>query len=347
MGPLRQVVRSASLRGYPELAHSVGIDPITAMRRVGLPRRSLDDPENRISADAVARLLELSAQESGVEAFGLRLASTRHLSNLGPLALVLRQEPTGLQVLETLCRYMNLLNTSLVTRVESHGGIVVIAQDVLLDRPGPARQSVELAVGVMFRLLRDVLGPAWSPRGIGFTHRPPHDPSFHREMFGLKVDFDAGFNGVVCSRADLEAQLPRTDDDMARYARAFVERSLGRAPEDPVSAVRRLVSALLPGGRCTVEMVSQQLGVDRRTVHRRLAAQGLTFTGLLGEVRRDFAMRQLADTDRSASDIAALLGFSGSSAFAHWFRGAFGCSAGQWRKAHRASAARSGSNPGH
>jgi AraC-like DNA-binding protein len=241
---------------------------------------------------------------------------------------------------------MNLLNTSLVTRIESHGGIVVIAQDVQLDRPAPARQSIELAVGVMYRILRDVLGAGWRPRGVGFAHRAPRDAETHRAVFGMKVDFEAGFNGIVCNRADLEAQLPRTDSDMARYARAYFERALGASPDDPAHAVRRLIAALLPGGRCTIEVVAQQLGVDRRTVHRRLRARGETFTGMLGAVRREFAVRQLADTDRSAAEIAALLGFSGSSAFAHWFRAEFGCSASEWRRRPRSEGERGGESDG-
>ena len=332
---LRHVIRSASLRGYPELARAVGLDPFAMMRRVGLPRRCLDDAETLIGADAVARLFESSALESGVEDFGLRLASTRRLSNLGPLALVLRQEPTGLAVLETLCRYTNLLNTSLATRLDAHGGLVTIAQDVVLDRPGEARQSIELAVGVMCRLLRDVLGGDWRPRGVGFVHRAPHDASTHRALFGVRPDFDAGFNGLVCDRRDLEAQLPHADADLARLARAAFEGTVRSVGDDAAFAVRRLVAVLLPGGRCTVDVVAQHLGVDRRTVHRRLEACGTTYTALLRAMRREFAARQLADGDRPTTEIAGLLGFSGPSAFAHWFRDEFGCSASQWRRQRR------------
>jgi AraC-like DNA-binding protein len=329
---VRHVVRSASLRGYPELARSVGLDPLAMMRRVGLPRRCLDDPETRIGADAVARLLELSAQEADVPDFGLRLSSARRLAHLGPLALALRQEPTGLAVLETLSRYTNLLNTSLFTRVESHGGLVTIAQDVLLDQPGSARQSVELAVGVMCGLLRDVLGPAWRPRGVGFTHRAPRDVATHRALFGVRPDFDARFNGLVCDRRDLEAALPHADPELARWARTVLDGTVHAGADAPVHAVRRLVAVLLPGGRCTVDVVAQHLGVDRRTVHRRLQAHGTTFTALLCDLRREFATRQLADSDRPPAEIAELLGFSGTSAFAHWFRSQFGDTTTQWRQ---------------
>lgn len=331
----RQVVRSASLRGYPDLARQVGLDPAAMMRRVGLPRRCLDDPETLIGADAVARLLELSAEAAGVDDFGLRLASTRRLANLGPLAVVLRQEPTGLAVLETLSRYTSLLNTSLLTRLQVEGGHVTIAQDVLLDGSGAARQSVELAVGVMCRLLRDVLGRDWRPRAVAFAHRAPRDLATYRALFGSRPDFDAGFNGLVCDRRDLEAERPDADPDLARFARAAFERGLPSAAAGEVVEVRRLIAVLLPGGRCTVEVVAQHLGVDRRTVHRRLRAHGTTFSALLDGVRREFAARQLADSDRPTTEIAGLLGFSGSAAFAHWFRAAHGCSATQWRRRPR------------
>jgi AraC-like DNA-binding protein len=39
--------------------------------------------------------------------------------------------------------------------------------------------------------------------------------------------------------------------------------------------------------------VAQQVGVDRRTVHRRLARHGTTYSALLDEVRRDMAPRYL------------------------------------------------------
>jgi AraC-like DNA-binding protein len=337
LAAMRHVVRSASLRGYAELARSVGLDPLALMRRVGLPRRCLDDPETLIGADAVARLLELSAQEAGIEDFGIRLASTRRLSNLGPLALVLRQEPTGLAVLGTLCDTMNLLNTALATRLVMRGALVTIEQDVVLDGPGTARQSVELAVGVMGRLLRDVLGRDWTPRGVGFVHRAPRSTATHRAVFGVRPDFEAAFNGLVCNRGDLEAALPDADPEMARWARKVLEGALQVADRDPVLAVRRLIAVLLPGGRCTADMVAQHLGVDRRTVHRQLAAHGTTFSALLHATRREFALRQLADSNRSTGEIAGLLGFSGASAFAHWFRPEFGCSATQWRTTHRAT----------
>lgn len=331
----RLTIRSASLKGYPELASSLGLDAALMMRRAGLPRRCLDDLETQVSADAVQQLLEASAKASGTEDFGLRLASKRHLSNLGPISLVLREEPTGLQALETLCRYLRLLNASLFTRVEQQADQVLIREEVLVERAAHARQAIEMAIGVMFRILRDLLGAQWRPRRVCFAHRPPMTACVHREMFGPNVEFNAGFNGIVCDARDLKQQLPRTDPDMARYARSFLDNALGEQRHGSVQAIRQLVGVLLPGGRCTAGQVAEHLGVDRRTLHRRLSVEGETFSSVLRRVRREFVQRQLSDADRTVAEVAELLGFSNSSALAHWFKAEFGSSVSAWRRSGR------------
>jgi hypothetical protein len=95
------LVRSACLTGYVELAHSLGLDPFRLLREVGLDRACLFDPERKISVDAAHRLWEMSARAARIENFGLRLAETRRLSNLGPLALGTRDAATLREALET------------------------------------------------------------------------------------------------------------------------------------------------------------------------------------------------------------------------------------------------------
>jgi hypothetical protein len=70
-------IRSASLIDYPEIARSVGLDPSKMLERVGLPRSCLRNPDLRISAEAIAGLLDASASVARVDDFALRLAQRR------------------------------------------------------------------------------------------------------------------------------------------------------------------------------------------------------------------------------------------------------------------------------
>ncbi len=326
------VIRSASLNGYTELARSLGLNPQAMMRKVGLSPRCLDDPETPISVVAVRELLESSAQAANAEDFGLRLARGRRLANLGPLSIVLREEQTARQALDTLSRYLRLINASLITRIEDHGDVVIIREDFLFDGAASVRQSVELAVGVMHRIVGELLGTDWKPRRVCFSHRPPHDLRSHRALFGNNLEFNSSFNGILCAASDLAARLPSADTGMAPYARRFLEQALSQSRTSTTDAARELVAALLPGGRCTADQVAQHLNMDRRTLHRHLQADGETFGSMMQAVRSEFAMRQIRQSDRSLAELAELLGFSGPSALAFWFRRRFGCTVSAWRK---------------
>jgi len=328
MSPLR----SASLSDYVDLAQSLGLDFHSMMRRVGLSPRCLDDPDTLVPVESVRELLENSAQATGVEDFALRLAVRRTLSNLGPIGLVLKEEPTPRQALDTLCRYLKLLNASLIVRIEDAAGTVTIREELLGSQSLCMRQPMELTVGVMFRILRELIGPQWRPLCVCFVHRPPRDLAGHRAFFGTRVDFNQEFNGLVCAAADLQARHVQADTGMARFARDYLDSALLRHNQGARDTVRQLIAALLPGGRCTAQQIAQHLNVDRRTLHRHLAAEGATFSELLNEVRSELVLRHLRDSDLPLGAVAGLLGFSAPSAFSHWFRSAFGRSVTQSRR---------------
>jgi AraC-like DNA-binding protein len=331
MSGITRSVRSATLFGYAELAQSVGLPASTMLRRVGLSRHMLEDPERPVSLKAVSELLEQSAIASSCEDFGLRMAARRRLSHLGPISVVLREEPTALAALQTLTRYLKLINASLTLRIELFSDIVVISEDILSHDATPKRQSIEMAVAVVYRTLQELMGPQWRAQEVCFSHRAPRALAQHRAMLGPRLRFNADFNGVVCKRAELEAQLPGRDAQLAHYAKLSFDKALAQTGTQVGESVRQIVAALLPLGRCTADQVAQRMGLNRRTVHRQLARDGETFTSALQAVRKEYAMRQLRDSDRPLNELAALLGFSGASAFAHWFRTQFGMSAQAWK----------------
>src|SRR6185437_7971187 len=68
---MRPAMRCASLHGYVGLAESVGLDPARLLARAGLQVADVAVPDRWVPATAIARVLELSATESGREDFGL------------------------------------------------------------------------------------------------------------------------------------------------------------------------------------------------------------------------------------------------------------------------------------
>lgn len=332
MRHLARTIRSASLNGYVELVKSLGRDPHAFLRAVGLRAKLLEDSETLIPRDAVRELLEITARATRTDDLALRLAARRKLSNLGPVSLVLRDEATPRDALDTLCRYLRLVNPSMSIRVEDVQNLVIIRED-LLPSPGvPMRQSVELAVATVFRMLRDLIGPQWQPMEVCFVHRPPADPAAHRAFFGRRVQFNQEFNGLVCIADDLARPREPGDPQAASFARKYLQAALQDRSESVQEACRQLMLALLPGGNCTAGEIARHMRVDRRTLHRRLDAEGLSYSVLLDQVRANLVQSHLRESDLPLAEVAELLGFSRLSSFSHWFQRRFGCSASQWIK---------------
>jgi AraC-like DNA-binding protein len=335
------LIRSACLTHYADVARDVGLDPVRMLADCHLPQRCLRDPDLKVRIDAVRELLERSAERSGAEAFGLRMAETRRLSNMGPVGLLVREQPTLRLALEALVNHGRRLNEALFLTIDETGDVVVLREELIVGQGRPVRQATELAIGVAFRTLRTFLGPDWKPRRVCFAHDAPRDRSIHDRVFGRCVEFGHDFNGIVCARRDLEVPNPNADAELARYARQLVDTDLGRVAPNATTQVRDLVVTLLGTGRCTIELVAQHLGVDRRTVHRHLAGEGRTFSDIVDDVRRELAERYLEQPHRALSEVSSLLGFSAQSGFSRWYRSQFHRAPSQ-RRARRARTPRSG-----
>ena len=327
-------IRGAVLTGYVEEARAAGLDPYRMIARCDLPPACLTNPEIKISAVAVAQLLEESARRSGKADFGLKIAQRRSLSNIGALALLVREQPTIRRAITVLIGYMHLHSEALFLSLDEDEGTAILQLAIDVGRPVPIRQGVELGVGFLHRSLQQLLDDRWQPQSIHFAHARPDRMDAYRRFFGTVVRFNEDFNGIVCQSRDLDAALPAADAAMAQHVQQYLDTLALRPRATLGSQVRECIYVMLPSGLCSADQVARRLGADRRTIHRHLAKEGETFSSLMDAVRAELVTRYIDNRNRPLSVIAELLGFSALSAFSRWFRSRFGCSVSEWRAAH-------------
>ena len=333
------LTRSASLTDYEQVARSVGLDPFRMLRLAKLPATVLDDPNVMISADSVGWLLEESARLSGQEAFGLLLAETRSLGNLGLLALAMREEPTLRAATESCVRYMKLHNGGVQLRLEDAGDVVLLHVGVNMPRLGVCRQAIEQSTGIGLRMYRVLSRDTFRPARITFTHERPASLAVHRRVLRTAIDFSQECNAIVCRSRDLDMPIPAADATLNREVRRLLDMQLANLPDDPARRARQIVRMLLPSGLCSVDRVAQHLGIHRRTLTRQLAAEGESVTTIINAVRAELAEDYLANRKRKLYEVAELLGFSSAAHFSRWFRGQVGRTPSEWAANYRESKA--------
>lgn len=333
---MSQLGRSAGLTGFRELCAELGVDAWALAAWAGLPPEVLTDPDLRVSVERMGRMYERAAEVSGEPDFALRVAETRRLSNMGPVGMVIREQPTVRDALDAYCRYQWLQNDAYSLSIEAY------PEQVMMRIAGPAwqlRQSAELSLATALKTLGAIIGPGFRPMEVWFTHAAPARLETHRRVFGVTPLFEQEHMAVLIRREDYDAEIPSADPEAARHLALYLDRLSKERGAGVGGQVRELITALLPDGACSVERVARHLGMDRRTLHRRLAAEGTTFSATLDATRREMVAPLLTASDRPLQQVAGLLGFSSLSAFAHWFRRHFGQSASAYRAGRPAMAA--------
>lgn len=259
------------------------------------------------------------------------LAERRRFSTLGPLSLVLREEPNLRRVLELLTRYERSMNGAIRLRLEEHSDVARVRLWFQFGEPAPADQALSLGAAVLYGIVSQYIGSNWEPLAVSFGQARPQHLDTYRRVCGPNLQFDQGFTGLVIRVRDLAVSNPQWDPQLGAYTQHFLESIVSPQAETTAEQVTSLMEFLLPLGKCTMDHVARTLEVDRRTLHRRLSAEDETFSDLLHATRAGWAERYLANSRYSMTDIAHQLGFTASSAFSRWFVQQFGMSPSAWR----------------
>jgi AraC-like DNA-binding protein len=317
------------------------------MSGVGLDIADLDVPDRWIPAAPVARLLQLSADRSGREDFALLLAGRRRLSTLGPLSVVLHEEPDLRSALDLLITYEHVYNGSLHLRLAESDDLATIRLWLEFGAPAPVHQALDLGMAALIGIVHELLGFAWEPLSTCFAHPAPADPGSYSALFGPGLLFEHPFTGLVFRARDLDTPTSTADPALRPYTRRFLHWVTSPREATLPEEVGEVVEGLLPLGRGSMDEVSHHLGLPARTLRRQLAQHGASYSSIVRATRARLAEQFLATESRSLTEISHLLGFAAPSAFTRWFHQDFGTSPTEWRASARDPDGRGGDVGSH
>jgi AraC-like DNA-binding protein len=318
------------LTNYAEVARFCGLDPDLMLKEAGIDPAALGDPDRMISRVAAAQLLEDSAASSGCQSFGLLMAEGRPLSRLGPLSLLMTHRETARGAIDALIQYQSVLSEAHALGIEEADGLAIVRTGFTTGIG--SRQAIELLTGTVCRAISEVVSGRWHPESAHFIHAAPDDVTIHRRVFQCPLVFDSDFNGLACPSAWLDAPNPAAESVMAEHAQRYLDMLIPKPADGSVTErARRSIYLLLPAGRATLDQVADNLALHPRTLQRLLDQEKRTFAMLLGDARRELALRYLSNSTHSVAAIAQMTGYSSPSAFTRWFAGEFGVAPAQWR----------------
>lgn len=302
-------------------AQEKGADVETLLRKAGLSRRQIDDPHVRISVRSQVEFLELVAKALGDDLFGFHLSQNFDLRMIGLLYYVLASSETLGDALHRGARYSSIVNEGFKVTVREGREVYAILESVGVPRR-LNRHQIEFWFSTFIRACREITKRRLTADRVSFVHKRTLTAEVS-SFFGSDVKFGADVDQVTFSRSILDISVANADTYLNKllvkqYEDALAHRKLNQNAF--ALRVENAIVPLLPHGKANVKDVAQKLGMGQRTLARRLASEGLTFIGMLQQLRVDLAKRDLADNDLSITKIAWLLGYQDVSAFTNAFK---------------------------
>lgn len=326
-------LRVGPVLGFPDVLRGFGCDPAQLFASAGMDIHVLDHADNRISFDDLGRLFQVCASATGCDHLGLLIGQRFNLAALGEIGALMRNSPTVGVACRRLTLHLHLQDRGAVPLlIHVSARHVALGYSVLRYETPATRQFHEGVVAIMYRMMRELCGPAWQPDEIRVSHSRPADSTPHRRFFGPRLRFDADFSAVVFSSKWLDHPVAGADPMLFERLSETLARMEDSQNRGLADKVRRALQSMVFSGTASTEGIAHLFQLHERTLRRRLADEGTSAHALIQEALFAVARQLLRETRLSVSEIAAALHYGDTAAFSNAFRRWEKLSPGKWRQ---------------
>ena len=317
----REDLSAAPLAGLPALLAQFGVDADPLLRGCGVAPAIVGDPRARLSFERVGRLLLACAEATGRPHFGLLLGQGAGAAAPGDAAVLLAHAETVGQALGSVARHLHVNDRGGVLSLVPVNRTHVRATYVLFHPGTPgAVQVTDAVLAIMMVVLRQLCGPQWRPTEVLLPRSKPADVSPFRACFRAPLRFDSPFAGLVFPTYDLARPLPGARAEERARVEHYLTALESERPESTSDLVVRALARMLMVAPPSGSKVAAELGVSRRRLHERLAAEGTRYASLLADVRGEIARQLLEGTRMPVAEIATTLHYGSPGAFSRAYK---------------------------
>jgi AraC-like DNA-binding protein len=313
-------------------AQHCGVGRDALLKAAGISVADLQ--RDRWPVDHITRLWRAAARATGDPGFGLKAGSLVGPASFNVVGYLLQSVPTLRQAIAAVQKYQRLISDGgrlqMIVGPQASWLVYHPRQGELPFSP----HQIEAVLAAAVALARWTTGSFSRPLRVQFSQPALGPLAGYHAVFQCPVEFDQAFSGVLIDNAVLDAPLPQADAQLARLHQQYAAARLAALspPEALVEQLRRWIDSQLQGQVPTRSRAAQALGLTPRTLARRMQQQGLDFSGLVDQARRDAAMSAVAESTRALADIGQSLGFAEPSTFWRAFKRWTGMTPLQWRQ---------------
>jgi AraC-like DNA-binding protein len=310
---------------FNSFLRDTGIPFASLMRRNALPILC-DDPDHFVPLSRAWSFFDCLARYED-PMVGWRTGSVSGDQNLNAALLHdMESAPTLFRALQQFVRMARMEASQIeLGMCWRHDDLLIFTHySDMADRPG-YRVSQAYQLEVILGLLRHFLGRRWSPAEIG-VEGPVEVTDLEPFFPNTRIRNEQPFGYIVLPRELLHLPASRAELDFAADKEPM--------PVDGkclIDTLRAVLPAYLHDGYPSAALAARLISASERTLARRLAERGLSYGGLIDDIRFREAKRLLQDPAICIGEVARAVGFEDQSNFTRMFRRIAALTPGEYR----------------
>jgi len=297
----------------------LGLRPADVLRRAGLSDDLLTQPSVRLPSEDYYRLWASIEDALADPLLPLRLCTgVRAESFLPPLFAALCS-PNLLVALQRIAKYKALIGPVRLGVAQEPDRVT--AEFSWLDAPWTPPPSLVM-MELLFTVQLARMGTRETIRPIEFSISAVPGPlAPYEEFLGIRIR-RANSHRVVFDARDAAMPFLTSNDAMWSMFEPDLRQRLADLDAD-VKTAERVHAVLLeglPSGLIGMDAIASKLGLSKRSLQRRIEAEGTSFQEILRGTRNALARHYLRKTRMPIAEISFLLGFDEPNSFYRAFR---------------------------
>ncbi len=285
-------------------------------------------PPEKIPMEQYFQLLLKASELVNDPHLGIKVGQYTSLDDYDVLGKALentqRQQATLAKALQQVMMLERLVHRLGDSRIEMEGDHVRFIWRARFQQHKASRLVSESMLAGISHLAQALAGRSIPILDITFVHPLPkvYSESLYQQAFRAQCRFGQKYNSVLIAADVLAWPLKQS---------AGVVADVDKNAEQNITeqVVAQLKSSLMSAPK--LSQIAAMLGLNERSLQRKLKAEGYSFQQLLAQVRQQQACDYLQYSNLNVLNISHLLGFKEQSSFNHFFTQQVGMSPLQYK----------------
>ena len=333
----RAWVRSGVILGIVDFLRRQGVDPETVIGKASMRMAEATDAYRQVDLQTVMSLFRKVADHTGQGDLGLVLGLGVDLEQMGPFGFLFKNAPTVGHTLSDYVRFGPVFQT------QAYFGLSRGTKRFCIEYSSNHREmdgweiDAEISVAYTIGIVNGSAGERLIPDAIHLESPQQCAIPVYVKHLGVRPTFGHKISRVYYPMKLLDRPVPGANPllyDVLRRHMVDLANAMPRE-ETLVDIIANNIQRGLGSGTVSLEHIASELGIEARSLQRRLVKAGTSFQKIFDKVRLELACYYLERTSLDITAIALELGYSEASVFSRAFKRWTGFSPDKYRKKNR------------